>query len=119
MVFKPGQSGNPTGKPKQKLFSDALRVEVLHAHDEHYVIPKGATNLQVIARKLVEQAKEGNTAATKEIADRIEGKPDANVNIDHSGSIAHEHEGVSETLGWLRGIAGAKASSEIKESLPH
>lgn len=117
MVFKPGKSGNPGGRHKERIFTEALRTEVLHAHDENYVIPKGATNLQVIARKLVEQGTAGNPTAIKEIADRIEGKSDANVNVEHSGSVTHEHEGVPATLGWLGEIRGTTTPSEITKPL--
>lgn len=115
MTFEKGKSGNPGGKRKEKLFTDALRTELMHAHDEDYKIPQGATNLQVVARKLVEAGASGNAMAIKEIADRIEGKSDANVSVEHSGSVTHEHEGVPATLGWLGEVRGTSQTGETQK----
>ncbi len=67
--FKPGQSGNPGGRPKAKLITTAYR-EALELLD-----PKEKKTLaQVLANITVEQARKGNLAALKEITDRTEGK---------------------------------------------
>ena len=67
--FKPGQSGNPGGRPKAKLITQAYR-ELLEELD-----PKERKTLaQQIARKVIDQALKGNLAAVKEVADRTEGK---------------------------------------------
>ncbi len=67
--FKPGQSGNPGGRPKTKLLTQAYR-ELLEQVD-----PKERKTLaQKLARKAVQQALKGNLAALKEITDRTEGK---------------------------------------------
>ncbi len=62
--FKPGQSGNPGGRPKTKLLTQAYR-ELLEQVD-----PKEQKTLaQQIARKVIDQALKGNLAAVKEVAD--------------------------------------------------
>jgi len=67
--FRPGQSGNPGGRPKKTRLSDATR-EWLEEID-----PKtGKTNAQIVAEAQGESAKKGNTAAYNAIADRTEGK---------------------------------------------
>ena len=67
--FKPGQSGNPGGRPKTKLITQAYR-ELLEQLD-----PKEKITLaQLLAKKTVEQARKGSLAALKEITDRTEGK---------------------------------------------
>ena len=67
--FKPGQSGNPGGRPKTKLLTQAYR-ELLEQVD-----PKERKTLaEILARKAVQQALKGNLAALKEITDRTEGK---------------------------------------------
>jgi hypothetical protein len=67
--FKPGQSGNPGGRPKSKLLTQAYR-ELLEQVD-----PKERKTLaEILARKAVQQALKGNLAALKEITDRTEGK---------------------------------------------
>lgn len=71
MVFQPGQSGNPGGKPKTKPFKDALLIEAKAAENEEpCVAPKGS--LRWNARQLLEQ---GDVPSIREIADRLDGKP--------------------------------------------
>lgn len=71
MAFEKGQSGNPGGRPKDKPFREALRMELAALKDED---PKA---LRGLARKLLTLASEGDNAlpAIKEIADRLDGKP--------------------------------------------
>lgn len=33
------------------------------------------------------------------------------VNVNHSGSVAHEHRAISETLGWVSDVLGAGQAS--------
>jgi hypothetical protein len=66
--WKPGQSGNPAGRPKKLPITDALRAELEQEG------PDGITNDLAIARKLVEMARAGQIDAVREIADRTEGK---------------------------------------------
>jgi hypothetical protein len=78
--FKPGASGNPEGRPKLTLLSEALReqlAEVLPGVDEQ-------TIAESIARSMIKQALSGNVKAAREIADRTEGKPKVSVDIDMS-----------------------------------
>lgn len=60
--FKPGQSGNPKGRPKTKPFKDALQ-EIINE-----------VGLAGAARALVTKANEGDVAALRELADRMDGK---------------------------------------------
>ena len=66
MAFQPGQSGNPTGRRKEKPWRDALTL-ALKADD--------GQKLRRIAEKVVEAAEAGDLQAIKEIADRLDGKP--------------------------------------------
>jgi Family of unknown function (DUF5681) len=69
--WKPGQSGNPGGRPKRTPLIDACR-EVLSQ-----LVPgdaKGRTYAQAIAEKLAAKAVEGDIRAAQELADRAEGK---------------------------------------------
>jgi hypothetical protein len=56
-LFKPGQSGNPKGKPKDKTPATLLRKSIINDMPEIIVT-------------LVEQAKKGDTAAAKVLLDR-------------------------------------------------
>jgi hypothetical protein len=78
--FKPGASGNPNGRPKLTLLSEAIRaqlaVEAPHADERTYA--------EVIAEKLCTEAASGNVHAAREIADRTEGKPKQAIDVDLS-----------------------------------
>lgn len=63
---------NPKGAKSDKLIRDALMIAV----NREYMGPNGKTKkLTIIADKLVDLAMEGEIAAIKEVADRIDGKP--------------------------------------------
>jgi hypothetical protein len=70
--FRPGQSGNPSGRPKYALLSRAYRnqLETICETD-----PEHRTYAEVIAEALAKQAVKGNIQAAAEIADRVEGRP--------------------------------------------
>ncbi len=78
--FKPGASGNPNGRPKLTLLSEAIRaqlaVEAPDADERTYA--------EVIAEKLCTEAASGNVGAAREIADRTEGKPKQAIDVDLS-----------------------------------
>lgn len=79
MAFQPGQSGNPGGRPKAaKLFRDALMTELKRADNN-------VERIQKVAQRLVENAIGGETAAIKEIADRIDGKVPQGIVGDSEG----------------------------------
>src|SRR6476659_320106 len=60
--------GRPLGSPnKDKPFRDALRMEIAAAGEDH-------KELREVAASLIAEAKAGNVAAIKEIADRLDGK---------------------------------------------
>ncbi len=78
-AFKPGQSGNPAGRPKSITLSEALRLELAK------VLPGDTherTFAELIAQQLVRAAVTGNILAAKEIADRTEGKPKQAIAMD-------------------------------------
>jgi len=68
MPFQKGKSGNPKGRPKDKAFTDALRLAVNRTDGD------GRKKLAVLAEKAVEYAMAGESWAMQMIADRIEGK---------------------------------------------
>lgn len=70
MVFQPGQSGNPGGRPKEKPWKEALRMEALAAERGDPCEAKPGS-LRWNARKLLEM---GDVSAIKEIGDRFDGK---------------------------------------------
>ena len=67
MAWKPGESGNPEGRAKDKLFRDALIMELKSKGED---MPE----LRQIARAAIDQAIAGDSAARNFIADRLDGK---------------------------------------------
>lgn len=64
--WKPGESGNPNGRPKKgQAVTDILRETV---------------DKQSLVEKLLELAQEGDLAALKYCIDRLDGKPVETVN---------------------------------------
>ncbi|TFV71684.1 hypothetical protein E4K64_25490 [Bradyrhizobium frederickii] len=72
MVFQPGNRANPGGRPKEKKFTEALRLAL---NDEVESNGQKTTKLRVIADRLVSEAMNGESWAIQQVADRIEGKP--------------------------------------------
>ena len=63
--FKPGECGNPKGRPKDRPLTDALR-EMLEANEG-----KGIADLAAVGFR---KAKAGDHRFWKEVMDRIDGK---------------------------------------------
>jgi Family of unknown function (DUF5681) len=69
--WKKGQSGNPSGRPKSKMLSDAYRNKLEEPVPND---PEGRTWAELIAEAQVRDAVRGNVQAAREIADRTEGR---------------------------------------------
>lgn len=74
--WKPGQSGNPSGRPKRQPISDAYRKIADRPFNEKTKNRKrpGATFAEHAAHQQFLCAIAGDTAAIKEIREAIEGK---------------------------------------------
>lgn len=89
--FKPGESGNPSGRPRgTKNLSTILR-EMLQEEIEVDVNgnKEKKTLSDVLVRKLIQKANSGDVRALTEIFDRTEGKAKQEIDqkTEHSGSI--------------------------------
>ncbi len=80
-AFKPGQSGNPAGRPKSITLSEAFRRQLSQPMPDD---PEGRTFAEVIAERTCVAASGGDVSAAREIADRTEGKPRQSVDVDMS-----------------------------------
>jgi len=68
MPFEKGKSGNPGGRPKHKMFREALEMELREIGPDHKA-------LRDMARKAIDRARKGDMGAIGFIADRLDGKP--------------------------------------------
>jgi len=70
--FKPGQSGNPVGRPRTAKLSEACRAKLAS------LIPgdsESRSYAEAIADRLAQLALKGDIRAAQELADRAEGRP--------------------------------------------
>ncbi len=89
--FKPGQSGNPGGRAKTKLISQAYQ-EFLAELDKK----KRRTIAQEIAKQIIQKALKGDLAAAKETTDRTEGKAVDQTQLFIGGTIEHKHSWIDK-----------------------
>lgn len=94
--WKPGQSGNPGGRPKSAPLAEACR-ELLNS-------PKPGDRLhrtyaQIIAAKLAAKAMRGDVESARELANRAEGK--ARQALDIASEVSTPD--YADFQGWTRG----------------
>src|ERR1700747_550475 len=119
MAFKKGISGNPGGKSREKIFTDALRLELNRIDPNDKDKRKKVIKL---AEKLVEGAIEDKQRwAFQQIAYRLEGKPvqvvDATID-DHR--TVHEFSDAELTAILRRrvGVVAVESDEERPEGEP-
>jgi len=97
--FKPGQSGNPGGRPKKLPITDALR-DLLEKPVPAKIDARKLTANHVLALQLIAQGAKGDLKAIAEIADRCEGKPMQRHEISgpHEGPIHFEIPGTRQEI---------------------
>jgi len=99
MTFKPGQSGNPGGRGREKPWADALRAAVNQPG------PDRRRRLLAIADQCVAAALEGKMDAIKEIGDRLDGKPAQEATITHRHDVTElTDKDIEHRIAELRGI---------------
>jgi hypothetical protein len=88
--FKPGESGNPNGRPKDKTPATILRKSIV-------------ADMPEIIRALIDLAKKGDVAAAKILLDRVcpSLKPQAvPINLPVNGTLAEQgNEIIMATMG--------------------
>jgi uncharacterized protein DUF5681 len=71
--WKPGESGNPGGRPRTKLFRKALLDLLADTEDES----NPSERLRKIAAKLLDAAEKGDVRAAEFLRDSTDGRPSA------------------------------------------
>ena len=100
--WKPGQSGNPAGRPKnEKMMSDVLR-ELLECKTIKMSVEANGKSVNIniksdrklkyaIGIALIAAGVKGDVKAFREIADRVEGRAVQNVNAKFTEDNRHDH----------------------------
>lgn len=126
--FKPGQSGNPSGRPKNRpQIPDLLRK----IGAEKSAKGSKLTKIDLLMHRVYGHALKGESWAVQFIADRLEGKAQANLAIEHSGSMGLYSPEAAEEIALLNEVikaglekgqtlgeigAGLKADIELEEA---
>jgi Family of unknown function (DUF5681) len=118
--FKPGQSGNPGGRPKKTPYTDAHRLiaEMVGVADLN-ILPTD-TIAECVAKIMAREALKGKVNAAKEIADRTDGTPRQTVEISgQDGSAAQVGTRLSATdlIRALRDIYGLSSDPGPEKSV--
>lgn len=79
--FPPGMSGNPDGRPKYAVASQAARAVLAAPIPDD---PEGRLFAEGIAQRLAWMALAGDRAAAELLFDRAEGRPHQSVHIDEN-----------------------------------
>ncbi len=100
--FQPGKSGNPAGKP-------VGAVSIMAAVRKH--LNENPEQLHELAKSLVENAKQGNAVALRQILDRLDG-PVPTV-IDNLSTLTDDElRAIAEGRAGGTGTAGTETESE-------
>ena len=80
--FKPGETGNPKGRPKGSKSLKTMLTELLSSQD-----PDGEWAKSVGGQLIRKAFRDGNLSALQEIIDRVEGKITQKTEMDLKGEI--------------------------------
>lgn len=98
--FKPGQSGNPNGRPKREWTMAGLLEDALEEQDE-----TGTPYKQIIIKKLRTLAAKGDLVAIKEVNNRMDGMPHQTSDITSDGEAIMPS---AKIIGAIKDIYGDK-----------
>lgn len=85
MVWKPGISGNPKGRPKRDKFLTQHLVAELNELQPGTKVAKA----RGLVRALIDRALGGDVPAIREVIDRVEGKAPQVISGDEDSPLAH------------------------------
>jgi uncharacterized protein DUF5681 len=84
--FKPGQSGNPGGRPKTRIVAEMLSALGNEVDPETL-----KSYFQIAAERLMSEVFRGNVQAFREFADRVDGRTALHVEL--AGGLQVQHSG--------------------------
>lgn len=124
-LWKPGQSGNPRGRPRKgnavaELLRDALeKIPEAERITAQKAGRKARILAEIIRERLEIEIMKGNLKAIELYMNRVEGKPRATLTVE--GQVDHNHEhGPSQTainiLGRLHALREQRALKEADAS---
>lgn len=99
--FPPGVSGNPAGKPKgtkhfSTLLMEQLKIMAKDKNGQPVLIDGKKANLgELMTQAMIRQAVRGNVHAFDSVADRIDGKPKQDMEIEISQAPTPIYQGQS------------------------
>jgi len=107
-----GKVGAPEGSQnalkRSRLVHDTLRK----------VAVQNPAKLRSACEALLDKAANGDAIAFKEIRDTLDGKT-ANVSIEHTGTVAHEHIAIPEATRRIAELLADGTETASPPSLPH
>lgn len=112
MPFEKGNRANPGGRPKDKAFADAVRLVVNRTHDAD---PEKRKKLMVLAEKLVECGLAGEPWAIQQVADRLDGKPVQESNVN----VSDKRDATDWTRGELVAVLDDAPEGSGRTAAPH
>lgn len=107
--WKPGQSGNPKGRPKGIEHSSTRLLRLLKLTQKIKNPVSGEleefTVLEQIDMKLIQKARSGDLPAVKELLDRLEGKAQQSMDVTTKGEAigTTDPETAAEFAEFLKG----------------
>ena len=110
---------NPSrGAKPDKLIRDALMLAVNRIHDGD---PDGRKKLAIAAAAVVEKAVEGDLAAFKEIADRIDGKAPQSLDVKTTRELSISELTDADLAAIIAGRGGSEGTVEAPKgkNKPH
>lgn len=113
MKFKPGQSGNPKGRPKGSGIMTRAVKEVLGEEIEAKLLIDGKrrmvriTNAEAIVRAQVMKGRKGSTAAAEWLANRSDGKALSRIKLEGEQLLPGMSDAQLAEKLRLRGAQGA------------